>query len=100
MSPDTEGRPPERPPQLLRSLIVRDAAENLRSVIVKIAEALEDGDIEYAYSIAQSASEPPIERRLVCECGARFEHPGEVDHHLRFAHEHEFELELEEAVAI
>lgn len=60
-------------------------APRLRAALVKVMEALEDGDVGYAYAAA--ILEPPIARRAVCsECGQGFEWPGLRDAHLLSAH--------------
>lgn len=67
-----------------------------RAVIQTAIEALEVGDREYACAVLVAAIEDgvddefecgPARLRCVCpECGLRFEWPGLLDHHQRFAH--------------
>jgi hypothetical protein len=64
------------------------AISGLRAALERIKEALEDGDASFAYSIAESALEPPVVRLHVCpDCALSFQWIGELDHHRRFAHE-------------
>lgn len=58
----------------------------LRGALVRVAELLEDGAPDEAYAFAVAASEPPIVLRYACpNCGNKYEWPGQLDDHLRFA---------------
>ena len=65
------------------------SGRRMRAAILRAVEAFEDGDLGFAVTILLGALEDdgPTERRFPCRvCGLRFEWPGLVDHHERFAH--------------
>lgn len=54
----------------------------LGGVLVRAAEAIEDGAIDEAYAFALAGAEPPVVRRFLCRsCGNAFEWPGQLDDH-------------------
>jgi hypothetical protein len=66
---------------------------NVLALVVRVREALEDGDITFAYDILTAlehdlaADQPEQLRTLAClRCSARFRRPGELDHHQRVTH--------------
>jgi hypothetical protein len=61
-------------------------AARLRCVLVRIAEAIQDGAIDEAHAFALAGAEAPIVDRFVCiHCGNAYEWPGQLDDHLRLS---------------
>lgn len=63
------------------------APANLEARLVRLVEALEDGDSELAQGMASDLVDEALcpGRRLACGCGLSFEWPGEQDHHRRMS---------------
>jgi hypothetical protein len=59
----------------------------LRECLVRIREALVDGDTDYAMHLVSVALDHDGQPGVACpSCGLRFRWAGERDHHLRFVH--------------
>ena len=59
-------------------------AARLRGVLVRVAEAIEDGALDEAHAFAIAGVEPPVVGRYTCpSCGGGFEWPGQLDDHQR-----------------
>ncbi len=66
------------------SSITRRKDSKAGGALVRIREALEDGDVDFAGAIIDSALEDgPSTRQHRCQCGAAFEWPGLLDDHRR-----------------
>ncbi len=75
----------------MRSIMPKDSASSDRLAIVAALEQLECGDTWGACETLLAALEAgPADRPYRCECGLRFEWPGQLDDHRRFAG-HSFE---------
>jgi hypothetical protein len=61
-------------------------AARLRGVLVRVAEAIEDGAIDEAHTFALAGAEAPVDHCFVCiHCGNAYEWPGELDTHRRLS---------------